>query len=223
MWTTDLRIRTVFDLGKALRNGDPALWFPGFAELNAWNTIDKHVGRPTGERLTEQTLRRLEIRVADHSGLEMYILARKPLSEFAALCDGALVPRGAGARGSRRNLDQQLETDPLDIARTRESLVPQERAGNRQGSPTTDLERLLAALRPADRKAYFQRLYAQSRCSDWDPEQPDDKAAHEWLTEHGDEEGERPATLETWTRYLRKARHVLRQLSVANRTTTLAM
>lgn len=112
MFTTDLRIRTVFDLGKALRNGDPALWFPGFAELNAWNTIDKHVGRTNGERLSETMLRRLEIRVADHSGLEMYILERKSLSEFADLCDGALGHKGAGTKEPRRKRGRPRKSDP---------------------------------------------------------------------------------------------------------------
>ena len=121
MFTTDLRIRTVFDLGKALRNGDPALWFPGFAELNAWNTIDKHVGRTTGERLSDTTLRRLEIRIADHFDLRLCDLSRKPLSALAELCDGALGHQSADAKKPRRKRGRPRKTDPVRTAKLAEA------------------------------------------------------------------------------------------------------
>ncbi len=98
MSKADPEIHTVSDLRKALRNGDPTLRFRNMADVNAWDTIEKHAGRTTGERLTEQALRRLEILVADHFDLRMYILTRKPLPEFADLCDRALGGREAGAK-----------------------------------------------------------------------------------------------------------------------------
>ena len=117
MWTTDSRIRTVFDLGKAYRDGIPTLCFPAFAELNAWDTIDKHAGRTTGERLTEQTLRRLEIRVADHFDLKLCNLTRKPVPEFADLCDRALGHREAGESGPRPKRGRRADTDPVHDAK----------------------------------------------------------------------------------------------------------
>ena len=52
-------IRTVSDLRTVLRS-DANLKFPTMADVDAWETIEKHAGRTTGERLTEQALRRLE-------------------------------------------------------------------------------------------------------------------------------------------------------------------
>lgn len=112
-------------------------------------------------------------------------------------------------------------TEPLDhvgdlandvglvIDRMRESLMSQERAGSGQGSPTTDLAERLATLRPSHRKAYCQRLHAQRHGPALEPEQSGDTPAHKWLTLHGDEDGEQPAALKTWTRYLREVRRVL--------------
>lgn len=82
-------------------------------------------------------------------------------------------------------------------------------AGSGQGAPTTDHAELLTSLRPSYKMAYVQRGHAQQHRSGLAPGQPGDKAAHEWLMEHGDEDGEKPVALETWTRYLRAARRVL--------------
>ena len=117
MSKTDPEIRTVSDLRKALRNGDPTLRFPTMAELKAWETIEKHAGRTTGERATEQTLRRLVILVADHFDLEMYILTCKPLPEFADLCNRALGHRGDVAKGSRPKRGRRVDTDPVRDAK----------------------------------------------------------------------------------------------------------
>ena len=59
------------------------------------------------------------------------------------------------------------------------------------------------------RKAYWQRQYAQTHVPDVEPDQPGDKVAYKWLTEHGIEDGETIVALETWLRYLREARRAL--------------
>lgn len=117
MWTTDLRIRTGFDLGKALRNGDPALWFPSFTELDAWDAINKHVGRMFDERLSETTLRRLEIRIADQFDLRLCDLDRKPLSALAELCDGALGHQSGDAKRPRRKRGRPRRIDRVHTAK----------------------------------------------------------------------------------------------------------
>lgn len=109
-------IRTVSDLRTVLRS-DANLKFPTRAVLDAWETIEKHAGRMTGERLTEQALRRLEILVADHSDLKLYVLTCKTLPEFANLCNRALGNREAGTRGSRRKRGRRADTDPVHDAK----------------------------------------------------------------------------------------------------------
>ena len=105
-------IRTVSDLRTVLRS-DANLKFPTMADLDAWETIEKHAGRTTGERLTEQALRRLEIRVADHFDLKMYVLTCKTLPEFAELCDRALGHRGAGGSEPRPKRGRRADTDSV--------------------------------------------------------------------------------------------------------------
>ena len=109
-------IRTVSDLRRVLRS-DSNLKFPTMADLDAWETLEKHAGRTTGERLTAQTLRRLEILVADHFGLKMYVLTRETLQEFARLCNRALGNREAGTRGSRPKRGRRADTDPVHDAK----------------------------------------------------------------------------------------------------------
>lgn len=72
------------------------------------------------------------------------------------------------------------------------------------------LERL-QELKHSHRVAYLQRKYAQTYAPNPEPDQPGDKAAHEWLMQHGNEDGETPVALETWIRYLRAARRVFRE------------
>ena len=121
MSKTNPEIHTVSDLRKALRHGDSKLIFRNMADVDAWDTIEKHIGRPTGERLTEQTLRRLEIRVADHLDLKMYVLTRKPLPEFADLCIRALGHRGTVAKGSRPKRGRRVDTDLIRDAKLAEA------------------------------------------------------------------------------------------------------
>jgi len=71
----------------------------------------------------------------------------------------------------------------------------------------------VAKLQPAHKLAYRQREHAQEEGSDQgrrvEPGHKGDDAAHRWLTEHGDDDGNKPCVLGTWKRYLREARRVL--------------
>ncbi len=67
----------------------------------------------------------------------------------------------------------------------------------------------LVSLKPSHRRAFLQREYAQKHGVQIEPGQSGDKAAHKWLVEHDDEEGNRLASRDTWLRYLRAARRRL--------------
>lgn len=67
----------------------------------------------------------------------------------------------------------------------------------------------ISELKPSHRKAYLERGYAGHRGQRIDSGHPGDRAAYEWLRDHGDEHGNKPVAMETWYRYLREARTAL--------------
>ena len=97
-------VHTVLDLRKALRKSFKTITFPELTDLDAWDQILKLVGRERGEDLTEDSFRRLEIRVAEKLDKRVCDLSARTLSEFVNLCSKALgYPRGKwGTRRRRR-------------------------------------------------------------------------------------------------------------------------
>ncbi len=76
---------------------------------------------------------------------------------------------------------------------------------------TSDAGDTEISLTVSEWRAYRQRQHAQESNPDPTPGQPGDKAAHHWLSLHGDEDGKKPVVLDTWTRYLRGARRKLHE------------
>lgn len=119
-------MRTVKDLRTALRSSSKVWTFPSCDELAAWETILCHAGRKTGEDLTTQSLRRLEVLVSDKLGIRIYDLGPKPLQEFADLCDQAAgVPR-AYPRRRRGKLGRPIDADAARDRELPEDLSEQE-------------------------------------------------------------------------------------------------
>ena len=104
-------IRTVSDMRKALRQGQATWTFPSVVEMNAWEAIERHIGRDTGDKLTQRTLRRLEVAVADRLDMKIYDFGRKTLPEFAELCDLALGRPQRKSRKPRRKPGRPTVTD----------------------------------------------------------------------------------------------------------------
>ncbi len=86
---------------------------------------------------------------------------------------------------------------------------PTEPAPANESTTQHDIVDRLRQMKGAAFLAYQQRAYAQERAFENPAGQQGDKAAHDWLSENGDEDGNRPKAFQTWSRYLRSARRQL--------------
>jgi hypothetical protein len=104
-------IRTLRDLRKALRSEDKLLSFPFIEQVDAWDTLVKYAGRDNGDDLTAQTLRRLEIRVADHHNMPLYRLGSKTLPEFLDMCRAAFSAVDVKPKETRARMGRPQRSD----------------------------------------------------------------------------------------------------------------
>ncbi len=103
-----------------------------------------------------------------------------------------------------------IEAAKLELPKSRQEQPSEAAAEDPSPRPVSSpLDRpavALHTLRPSHVKACEQRKYAQEHVANIEPGQAGDKEAHEWLTDHGDEETRRPVAFLTWARYLREVR-----------------
>lgn len=169
----------------------------GIVELVLWYESTGGVSLCSGDSV---------VVLASPTWIPFYQMARSSIEEA--------IERDAGCEDPKKRLhvaltpsgDLAFEEDKLD----REHCGSGVSAGPGYIDIGEDLPERVRRLKKSHGKAHLERQYAQKRCPDLKPDQPGDKAAHDWLTQHGNEDGERPAAPETWLRYLREARKMLR-------------